>query len=82
MPFSGKVITSEQMKLLRGRGKRRRRTTIEELNLPDKYVGNDQTIRQMEPGGDSLVGAAEHFSSTNPSDLYIPAFGYFMEDIV
>ena len=23
-----------------------------ELNLPDKYVGNDQTIRQMEPGGD------------------------------
>ena len=81
MPFSGKVITSEQMKSLRGR-RGRRRTTIEELNLPDKYVGNDQTIRQMEPGGDSLVGAAEHFSSTNPSDLYIPAFGYFMEDIV
>ena len=82
MPFSGKVITSEQMKSLRGRGRRRRRTTIEELNLPDKYVGNDQTIRQMEPGGDSLVGAAEHFSSMNPSDMYIPTFGYFMEDIV
>ena len=36
----------------------------------------------MEPGGDSLVGAAEHFSSMNPSDMYIPTFGYFMEDIV
>ena len=81
MPFSGKVITSEQMKSLTGR-RRRRRTTIEELNLPDKYVGNDQTIRQMEPGGDSLVGAAEHFASVNPSDTYIPTFGYFMEDIV
>ena len=81
MPFSGKVMTAQQMKSLRGR-RRRRRTTIEELNLPDKYVGNDQTIRQMEPGGDSLVGAAEHFSSMNPSDMYIPTFGYFMEDIV
>ena len=82
MPFSGKVITSEQMKSLRGRGRRRRRTTIEELNLPDKYVGNDQTIRQMEPGGDSLVGAAEHFSSMNPSDPYPSEFAFFMEDIV
>ena len=81
MPFSGKVMTAQQMKSLRGR-RRRRRTTIEELNLPDKYVGNDQTIRQMEPGGDSLVGAAEHFDSMNPSDMYIPTFGYFMEDIV
>ena len=81
MPFSGKVITSEQMKSLRGR-RRRRRTTIEELNLPDKYVGNDQTIRQMEPGGDSLVGAAEHFSSMNPSDPYPSEFAFFMEDIV
>ena len=80
MPFSGKVMTAQQMKSLRRT--RRRRTTIEELNLPDKYVGNDQTIRQMEPGGDSLVGAAEHFSSMNPSDMYIPTFGYFMEDIV
>jgi len=82
MPFSGKVITSEQMKSLRGRGRRRRRTTIEELELPTKFVGDDQTIRQMEPGGDSLVGAAEHFASVNPSDTYIPTFGYFMEDIV
>ena len=81
MPFSGKVITSEQMQSLRGR-RRKRRTTIEELNLPDKYVGNDQTIRQMEPGGDSLVGAAEHFSSMNPSDPYPSEFAFFMEDIV
>ena len=81
MPFSGKVMTAQQMKSLR-RGKRRRRTTIEELNLPDKYVGNDQTIRQMEPGGDSLVGAAEHFSSMNPSDPYPSEFAFFMEDIV
>ena len=81
MPFSGKVMTAQQMKSLRGRGRRRRRTTIEELNLPDKYVGNDQTIRQMEPGGDSLAGAAEHFASVNPSDDYISAFSYFMEDI-
>ena len=51
-------------------------------NLPDKYVGNDQTIRQMEPGGDSLVGAAEHFSSMNPSDPYPSEFAFFMEDIV
>ena len=82
MPFSGKVMTAEQMKSLRGRRGRRRRTTIEELELPTKFVGNDQTIRQMEPGGDSLVGAAEHFASVNPSDTYIPTFGYFMEDIV
>ena len=82
MPFSGKVMTAQQMKSLRGRGRRRRRTTIEELNLPDKYVGNDQTIRQMEPGGDSLVGAAEHFSSMNPSDPYPSEFAFFMEDIV
>ena len=81
MPFSGKVMTAQQMKSLRGR-RRRRRTTIEELNLPDKYVGNDQTIRQMEPGGDSLVGAAEHFSSMNPSDPYPSEFAFFMEDIV
>jgi hypothetical protein len=81
MPFSGKVMTAQQMKSLR-RGKRRRRTTIEELNLPDKYVGNDQTIRQIEPGGDSLVGAAEHFSSMNPSDPYPSEFAFFMEDIV
>ena len=81
MPFSGKVMTAQQMKSLRGRGRRRKRTTIEELNLPDKYVGNDQTIRQMEPGGDSLAGAAEHFASVNPSDDYISAFSYFMEDI-
>jgi len=81
MPFSGKVMTAQQMKSLR-RGRRRRRTTIEELNLPDKYVGNDQTIRQMEPGGDSLVGAAEHFSSMNPSDPYPSEFAFFMEDIV
>ena len=38
-------------------------------------------IRQMEPGGDSLAGAAEHFASVNPSDDYISAFSYFMEDI-
>ena len=82
MPFSGKVMTAEQMKSLRGRRGRRRRTTIVELELPTKFVGNDQTIRQMEPGGDSLVGAAEHFASVNPSDTYIPTFGYFMEDIV
>ena len=81
MPFSGKVITSEQMKSLTGR-RRRRRTTIEELNLPDKYVGNDQTIRQMEPGGNSLVGAPEHFDSVNPSDPYPAEFAFFMEDIV
>ena len=80
MPFSGKVMTAQQMKSLRRT--RRRRTTIEELNLPDKYVGNDQTIRQMEPGGDSLVGAAEHFSSMNPSDPYPSEFAFFMEDIV
>ena len=80
---SGKILTPIQAeRVLTRRGRRRRRTTIEELNLPDKYVGNDQTIRQMEPGGDSLVGAAEHFSSMNPSDMYIPTFGYFMEDIV
>ena len=81
MPFSGKVITSEQMKSLTGR-RRRRRTTIGELNLPDKYVGNDQTIRQMEPGGNSLVGAPEHFDSVNPSDPYPAEFAFFMEDIV
>ena len=81
MPFSGKVITSEQMKSLTGR-RRRRRTTIEELNFPDKYVGNDQTIRQMDPGGNSLVGAPEHFDSVNPSDPYPAEFAFFMEDIV
>ena len=80
MPFSGKVMTAQQMKSLRGRGRRRRRTTIEELNLPDKYVGNDQTIRQMEPGGDS-IGVIIILRLMNPSDDYISAFFYFMEDI-
>ena len=80
---SGKILTPIQAeRVLTRRGRRRRRTTIEELNLPDKYVGNDQTIRQMEPGGDSLVGAAEHFSSMNPSDPYPSEFAFFMEDIV
>tara|TARA_Y100000992_G_scaffold23766_1_gene13554 strand:+ start:741 stop:2102 length:1362 start_codon:yes stop_codon:yes gene_type:complete len=82
MPFSGKVMTAEQMKSLRGRGRRRRRTTIEELELPTKFVGNDKTIRQMEPGGSSLAGAAEHFDSVNPSDPYPSEFAFFMEDIV
>ena len=82
MPFSGKVMTAEQMKSLRGRGRRRRRTTIEELDLPTKFVGNDKTIRQMEPGGSSLAGAAEHFDSINPSDPYPSEFAFFMEDIV
>ena len=82
MPFSGKVMTAEQMKSLRGRGRRRRRTTIEELDLPTKFVGNDKTIRQMEPGGSSLAGAAEHFDSVNPSDPYPSEFAFFMEDIV
>ncbi len=80
---SGKILTPIQAeRVLTRRGRRRRRTTIEELNLPDKYVGNDQTIRQMEPGGDSLVGAAEHFSSMNPRDPYPSEFAFFMEDIV
>ena len=82
MPFSGKVMTAEQMKSLRGRRGRRRRTTIEELDLPTKFVGNDKTIRQMEPGGSSLAGAAEHFDSVNPSDPYPSEFAFFMEDIV
>ena len=82
MPFSGKVMTAEQMKSLRGRRGRRRRTTIEELDLPTKFVGNDKTIRQMEPGGSSLAGAAEHFDSINPSDPYPSEFAFFMEDIV
>ena len=82
MPFSGKVMTAEQMKSLRRRGRRRRRTTIEELDLPTKFVGNDKTIRQMEPGGSSLAGAAEHFDSINPSDPYPSEFAFFMEDIV
>ena len=78
---SGKVLTPIQAeRVLTRRGRRRRRTTIEELELPTKYIG-DQMIRQMEPGGDSLAGAAEHFASVNPSDDYIPAFSYFMEDI-
>ena len=81
MPFSGKVMTAEQMKSLRRRG-RRRRTTIEEIDLPTKFVGNDKTIRQMEPGGSSLAGAAEHFDSVNPSDPYPSEFAFFMEDIV
>ena len=82
MPFSGKVMTAEQMKSLRGRRGRRRRTTIEELDLPTKFVGNDKTIRQMEPGGSSLAGAADHFDSINPSDPYPSEFAFFMEDIV
>ena len=82
MPFSGNVMTAEQMKSLRGRRGRRRRTTIEELDLPTKFVGNDKTIRQMEPGGSSLAGAAEHFDSVNPSDPYPSEFAFFMEDIV
>ena len=82
MPFSGKVMTAEQMKSLRGRRRRGRRTTIEELDLPTKFVGNDKTIRQMEPGGSSLAGAAEHFDSVNPSDPYPSEFAFFMEDIV
>ena len=82
MPFSGKVMTAEQMKSLRGNRGRRRRTTIEEIDLPTKFVGNDKTIRQMEPGGSSLAGAAEHFDSINPSDPYPSEFAFFMEDIV
>ena len=82
MPFSGKVMTAEQMKSLRGNRGRRRRTTIEEIDLPTKFVGNDKTIRQMEPGGSSLAGAAEHFDSVNPSDPYPSEFAFFMEDIV
>ena len=80
---AGKILTPIQAeRVLTRRGRRRRRTTIEELDLPTKYVAKDKRIKQMEPGGDSLVGAAEHFSSMNPSDMYIPTFGYFMEDIV
>ena len=82
MPFSGKVMTAEQMKSLRGNRGRRRRTTIEEIDLPTKFVGNDKTIRQMEPGGSSFAGAAEHFDSVNPSDPYPSEFAFFMEDIV
>ena len=80
---AGKILTPIQAeRVLTRRGYRRRRTTIEELELPTKYVKKDKRIRQMEPGGDSLVGAAEHFSSMNPSDPYPSEFAFFMEDIV
>ena len=75
-------MTAEQMKSVRGNRGSRRRTTIEEIDLPTKFVGNDKTIRQMEPGGSSLAGAAEHFDSVNPSDPYPSEFAFFMEDIV
>ena len=54
---------------------------IEELDLPTKFVGNDQTIRQMEPGGSNQVGAPIVCNSMNPNDDYIPEFCYFMEEI-
>ena len=79
---SGKILTPIQAeRVLTRRGRRRRRTTIEELDLPTKYVAKDKRIRQMEPGGSNQVGAPIVCNSMNPNDDYIPEFCYFMEEI-
>ena len=79
---SGKILTPIQAeRVLTRSGRRRRRTTIEELDLPTKYVTKDKRIRQMEPGGSNQVGAPIVCNSMNPNDDYIPEFCYFMEEI-
>ena len=79
---SGKILTPIQAeRVLTRRGRRRRRTTIEELDLPTKYVAKDKRIKQMEPGGSNQVGAPIVCNSMNPNDDYIPEFCYFMEEI-